>query len=207
MFLFIFDMSSTLERKNPLGLISAFKQAFQSGEKVSLVIKVSRGERHPDEFHRLLNAAKRVGAIVIDQRLAREELNGLIAACDCYISLHRSEGLGLTLAEAMMLSKPTIATAYSGNLDFMDEKNSLLVGYDLVEIQSDAGPYEKGHRWADPSIPEAVNAMRWVFNHPEEARLLGEHARLSTIGCFSPERCGSKMLDRLNQIQSERTRR
>ena len=189
-----------------MGLISAFKQAFQSGEKVSLVIKVSRGASHPEEFHRLQKAAKQVGAIVIDQRLPREELNGLIAACDCYVSLHRSEGLGLTIAEAMMLGKPCIATAYSGNLDFMDENNSLLVGYDLIEIESTAGPYEKGHRWAEPSIPEAANAMRWVFNHPEEARLLGERARLSTIRSFSPEQCGSRMLDRLNQIRSERSR-
>ena len=205
-FLFIFDLNSTLARKNPLGLISAFKQAFQSGEKVSLVIKVSRGASHPVEFHRLQKEAKQVGAIVIDQRLPREELNGLIAACDCYVSLHRSEGLGLTLAEAMMLGKPCIATAYSGNLDFMDENNSLLVGYHLTENETTDGPYEKGHRWAEPSIPEAINAMRWVFNHPEEARLLGERARSSAIRSFSPEQCGSRMLDRLNQIRSERSR-
>ena len=144
---------------------------------------------------------------MIDHRLPREGLNGLIAACDCYVSLHRSEGLGLTLAEAMMLGKPTIATAYSGNLDFMNESNSLLVGHDIIEIDSDNGPYVKGGRWAEPSIPEAANAMRWVFNHPEEARLLGERARLSTVHCFSPERCGSRMLERLNQIRSERSRR
>ena len=204
-FFFIFDLNSTLERKNPLGLITAFKQAFQSGEKASLIIKVSGGASYPVEFHRLQKEAKQVGAIVIDQRLPREEINGLIAACDCYVSLHRSEGLGLTIAEAMMLGKPSIATAYSGNLDFMDENNSLLVGYDLTEIETTAGPYEKGHRWAEPSIPEAANAMRWVFNHPEEARLLGERARLS-VRFFSPQECGSRMLDRLNQIRGERSR-
>jgi len=206
-FLFIFDLNSTLERKNPLGLISAFKQAFQNGEKVSLIIKVSRGDRYPVEFHRLQKAAKKAGVIVIDQRLPRDELNGLIAACDCYVSLHRSEGLGLTLAEAMMLGKPSIATAYSGNLDFMDQTNSLLVSYDLIEIEYDAGHYAKGHRWAEPSIPEAANAMRWVFNNPEEARSLGERGRLSTVRFFSPQECGSRMLDRLNQIRSERGRR
>jgi len=78
---------------------------------------------------------------------------------------------------------------------------------DSEPLEQNAGPYEKGHRWAGPSILEAANAMRWVFNHPEEARLLGERARLSTVRCFSPERCGSKMLDRLNQIRSERGRR
>ena len=206
-FLFIFDLNVTIARKNHLGLISAFKQAFQSGEKVSLIIKVSRGAIYPEDLQRLQKEAKQVGAIVIDQRLPREEIIGLIAACDCYVSLHRCEGLGLTLAEAMMLGKPTIATAYSGNLDFMNESNSLLVGYDLIEIESDSGPYEKGHRWAEPSIPEAANAMRWVFNHPEEARLLGERARLSTVRYFSPQECGRRMLDRLNQIRSERSKR
>jgi len=203
-FLFVFDLNSTIERKNPWGLISAFKLAFQNGEKVSLVIKLSRGANYPKEFQRLQKEAKKVGAVVIDQRLPREELNGLIAACNCYVSLHRSEGLGLTIAEAMMLGKPSIATAYSGNLDFMDENNSLLVGYDLVEIESDAGLYKKGHRWAEPSIREAANAMRWVYNHPEEARLLGERARLTTLRRFSPQESGARMLERLKQIQSER---
>ena len=183
-FLFIFDFRSTLERKNPLGLISAFKQAFQSGEKVSLIIKVSYGASHPEDFHRLQKEAKQVGAIVIDQRLPREEIIGLIAACECYVSLHRSEGLGATLAEAMMLGKPCIATAYSGNLDFMDDNNSLLIDYQLTEIEETVGLYEKGHRWAEPSIPQAANAMRWVFEHPEEARLLGEHGTFFSTSIF-----------------------
>ena len=206
-FLFIFDLSSTLERKNPLGLIAAFRQAFRREENATLILKVIRGALHPEDLDRLNRAAKSAGAIVIDQRLPKEELNGLIAACNCYVSLHRSEGLGLTIAEAMMSGKPSIATAYSGNIDFMDQDNSLLVGYDLVEIKSDAGHYEKGHRWAEPSIPEAAHAMRWVFDHPEEARLLGKRARLSAARRFSPQLCGSRMLDRLNQIRSERGRR
>jgi GT2 family glycosyltransferase/glycosyltransferase involved in cell wall biosynthesis len=204
-FLFIFDMNSTLARKNPLGLMAAFKQAFQRGERVSLILKTSGGTSFPEDFHQVEREAKTVGAIIIDKRLPGDELNGLIAASDCYVSLHRSEGLGLTLAEAMMLGKPTIATGYSGNLDFMDESNSLLVGYHLTEIEATAGPYEKGHRWAEPSISEAAKAMRWVFDHPEEARLLGERARLSAMRSFSPRECGSRMLDRLNQIRSERS--
>jgi glycosyltransferase involved in cell wall biosynthesis len=173
-------------------------------EKVSLVFKVSYGASHPEEFHRLQKQAKQVGAVVIDQRFAQEELFGLITACDCYVSLHRSEGLGLTLAEAMMLGKPCIATKYSGNLDFMDENNSLLIDYQLIEIEETVGSYEKGHRWAEPSIPQAANAMRWVFDHPDEARLLGERARLSALQSFSPEQCGRRMLDRLKQIRCER---
>ena len=140
MFLFIFDLSSTLERKNPLGLIAAFRQAFVARRTQHYPQSHPRCTPPRGTFIGSKEQAKSAGAIVIDQRLPKEELNGLIAACNCYVSLHRSEGLGLTIAEAMMLGKPTIATAYSGNLDFMDEDNSLLVGYDLVEIESDAGP-------------------------------------------------------------------
>ncbi len=206
-FLFIFDLNSSLERKNPLGLISAFKRAFCRGEEVTLIIKVSRGGHFPEDFERLKKRAKDAGAIIIDKWLAREELNGLIAACDCYVSLHRTEGLGLTIAEAMMLGKPTIATAYSGNLDFMDGSNSLLVGYDLIEIGECFRHFQKGHRWADPSISEAAHAMRRVFNHPEEARSLGENARRSTVHHFSPERCGMRMLERLIEIRRARSGR
>jgi glycosyltransferase involved in cell wall biosynthesis len=204
-FLFIFDLTSVFERKNPLGLIAAFEQAFCLDEKVKLIIKPSRGDRRLVDYERFKKRAKDVGAIIVDQRLPREELNGLIEACDCYVSLHRSEGLGLTLAEAMMLGKPTIATAYSGNLDFMDESNSLLVGYDLIELERDFFPYEKGHRWADPSIPEAVRAMRWVFENPTDARSLGERARLSSVRYFSPGQCGRRMLERLDQISRARS--
>ena len=79
-----------------------------------------------------------------------------------------------------------------------------MVGYDFIEIKSHARPYEKRDFWDERSIPEPANMTRWVFNHPEEARLLGERAHLSTICCFSPERCGSKMLDLLNQIRGDR---
>ena len=72
-----------------------------------------------------------------------------------------------------MLSKPSIATAYSGNLDFMDENNSLLVGYYLTEIETTAGPYEKGHRWAEPSIPEAANAKMPGFQSSRGSTFVG----------------------------------
>ena len=136
-FLFIFDLSSTLERKNPLGLIAAFRHAFRRQENATLILKVHPRRTPPRGPLSAQKSSEEGGAIVIDQSLPRGELNGLIAACHCYVSLHRSEGLGLTIAEAMMLGKPSIATAYSGNLDFMDEDNSLLVGYDLVEVESD----------------------------------------------------------------------
>ena len=129
LFLFIFDAGSVAERKNPLGLITAFRRAFRSDDKATLVIKARNLRSHPEEASRLRAAARQAGAIILDQTLHRGELNGLIQACDCYVSLHRSEGFGLTMAEAMLLGKPVIATGYSGNLDFMDRGNSLLIGY------------------------------------------------------------------------------
>jgi len=152
------------------------------------------------------NARLVQGLVVVREDQGDHQANELTRRAIATSRSIRSEGLGLALAEAMMLSKPSIATAYSGNLDFMDESNSLLVGYDLTEIETTAGPYEKGNRWAEPSIPEAANAMRWVFNHPEEARLLGERARLTTNHYFSPQLCGSRMLDRLNQVRGERSK-
>src|SRR4051794_24266167 len=125
----MFHMASIFERKNPLGVIAAFKEAFRSGDKAALVIKVSQGHSNPDGMARLRRAADEVGAIIIDQDLPHDNVYGLLDACDCYVSLHRGEGLGLPLAEAMLLGKPVIATAYSGNLDFMDPSNSLLVGH------------------------------------------------------------------------------
>jgi glycosyltransferase involved in cell wall biosynthesis len=206
-FLFMFDMYSTLERKNPLGVIAAFKEAFRRDDKAALVIKVSRSRSNPDGMARLRRAADEVGAIIIDQLLPRAEVNGLLNACDCYVSLHRSEGLGLPLAEAMLLGKPVIATAYSGNLDFMDASNSLLVGHKLVEIEEDvylSSVYRKGYYWAEPSIAEAARAMRWVFENRDAACELGERARITAGDYFSPEAAGRRMAQRLAQIRQER---
>ena len=143
LFLFIFNANSHIERKNPLGLITAFRRAFRSDDKTTLVIKATNLRMHPEEASRLRAAARRAGTIILDQTLPRGELNGLIQACDCYVSLHRSEGFGLTMAEAMLLGKPVIATAYSANLEFMDRGNSLLVGYELVPVGRQIGPYSK----------------------------------------------------------------
>ena len=120
LFLFVFDFFSVLERKNPLGLIDAFARAFRAGEGPTLVIKTINGDRKLHDLEKLRAAAEgRQDILVIDDYYSAEEKNSLLGLCDCYVSLHRSEGLGLTMAEAMGLEKPVIATGYSGNLDFM----------------------------------------------------------------------------------------
>ena len=90
--------------------------------------------------------------------LPRDEIDALVQLCDCYVSLHRSEGFGLTMGEAMSHGKPVIATGYSGNMDFMTAANSLIVRHRLIELDRDHGPYRRGMEWADPDLAHAVRA-------------------------------------------------
>ncbi len=106
-----------------------------------------------------------------------EDKDALMAACDCYVSLHRSEGLGLTLAEAMGLGKPVIATGYSGNLMFMDEDTSYLVRHDPGVVPAGCEPYPPGIEWAEPDLDHAAQLMRLVFERPLEAEAVGRRAR------------------------------
>jgi len=205
LFLFVFDANSVTERKNPLGLITAFRRAFRSDGKATLVIKAGNLRRCAEEDSRIRAAARQAGAIILDQTLPRGELNGLIQACDCYVSLHRSEGFGLTMAEAMLLGKPVIGTAYSANLEFMDRGNSLLIGYELVPVGRQIGPYSKDLLWAEPSVVEAAEAMRWIHEHADEARALGERARISAEETLSLQAAGKKFARRLEEIKMNKT--
>jgi glycosyltransferase involved in cell wall biosynthesis len=204
LFLFLFDMSSVMERKNPLGLIEAYRRAFRPDDRVTLAIKVIRGDSDPESLSRLRTAAHAAGVLVIDRVLSRSECNALMNTCDCYVSLHRSEGFGLTLAEAMLLGKPVIATGYSGNLDFMAPTSSLLVGYQRLALDRDWGPYRRGWLWADPSIDEAAEHLRRVYGHPDEARALGARGRTEAARLLSLEAAGQRMLRRLSTRPGER---
>ncbi|MGE3804341.1 MAG: glycosyltransferase [Gemmataceae bacterium] len=206
MFLFMLDVNSIMERKNPLGLIAAFRRAFCRDDRVVLVIKVSRGQNNPRGLARLQEAARAIDAILIDSTLSRAEANGLIQACACYVSLHRAEGLGLTMAEAMLLGKPVIATGYSGNLDFMSHDNSLLVDYRLVPLQQDVPPYRKDYLWAEPATEMAAHWLRWVYENQDEARALGARAQAHAQKELALERAGRRMAQRLEVIAHTRGR-
>ena len=176
-FLFTFDMNSTMERKNPLGLIAAFQRAFAPHEPVDLVVKVSRGEADPVAFARLRDACADAAVILLNETMPRAEVLALFAACDCYASLHRAEGFGLGIAEAMLLGKPVIATYYSGNRDFTTPETSYLVRARRVTCETATGPYPAGAVWADPDLDHAAELLRRVFEHPDEARAVAERGR------------------------------
>ncbi|HBI46256.1 MAG TPA: hypothetical protein DDY78_25890 [Planctomycetales bacterium] len=200
LFLFLFDMNSVMERKNPLATVAAFRQAFGGSRDVQLAIKVSRGQADPESFARLQQACDEAGCVLIDRVLSREESYGLLNLCDAYVSLHRSEGFGLTMAEAMFFGKPVIATGYSGNLDFMSADNSILIPYEMTPLQQDYAVYRQGSLWADPSVPAAAKAMRRLVEQPLVAQSLGERARRDVAETLSLEAYGRRMRKRLSEL-------
>jgi glycosyltransferase involved in cell wall biosynthesis len=201
-FLFMFDMCSQMVRKNPLAVIDAFRRAFGRHEKATLVIKVSRGRSHPQEFAQLEEAARAAGVILVDEVLSRARAYGFIDMCDCFVSLHRAEGFGLCLAEAMLMGKPAIATNYSGNMAFMHPGNSLLVDYDLIDIASDNPIYPAGNHWAEPSVAHAAAHMRYCFDHRAEALALGARGRDEAKQKLSLKAAGLRMAEQLANVSA-----
>ena len=179
--LFSFDFNSFVVRKNAEGAIAAFRRAFADGRRdVRLVIKTTNGERFPEALRRLIDIAAGDDRIEVrDGFLDRRGMWALQACCDCYVSLHRSEGLGLGMAECMLLGKPVVATAYSGNLAFMDADNSCLVGYSLIPVEEGEYPAWQGQHWAEPDIDQAAAYLARLADDPVYARQIGENAKAS----------------------------
>jgi glycosyltransferase involved in cell wall biosynthesis len=201
LFLFAFDYLSTVQRKNPVGLIEAFKRAFAPGEGPQLLIKTINGPLRPLSEEEVLWAADgREDVHLIDRSLTGEELNGLMAACDCYVSLHRAEGFGLTLAEAMAIGKPTIATRYSGNVDFMDDANSYLVDYEIGRVGPECEIYPPEGEWAEPSVEHAAELMRRVYEDRDEAARRGRRAAGDIERTLSRAATGAAMRARLQEL-------
>jgi glycosyltransferase involved in cell wall biosynthesis len=193
LFLFYFDPSSFVERKNPFAVIEAFRQAFgtRGGREVGLVIKTLYAGPHAGALKKLKAAAaadKRIH--LIEKTMSRAEVSGLIGACDAFVSLHRSEGFGFGLAEAMLLGKPAIGTDYSGNTDFLKPATGYPVPYDLVPVGAGEYPDHEGQMWAEPDIGAAARAMASIVHDPAaaEARALAgqdfikTHHSLSAVG-------------------------
>ena len=204
-FLFTFDFGSVMKRKNPDGAIEAFKKAFAPNEGPQLIIKSINGDTRPREFEQLMWARDgRNDIVLLDKYLDNDENAALISLSDCYVSLHRSEGLGLTMAEAMLLKKPVIATGYSGNLDFMNTENSYLVPWKYTLVGSGADAYPRNAKWAEPDLNEAARLMRYVYENQDAAREVGERARTSIEMNFSTKVTGERMHKRLKELRGNK---
>jgi glycosyltransferase involved in cell wall biosynthesis len=212
-FLFFFDMRSYIQRKNPFGLIAAFEKlcSIRPNKDFRLVIKLSRGEeakKRSDDLQRFISLIEtsrwKDRIIIIDKVLTDNEIKNLVRCADCFVSLHRSEGYGRGLAEAMFLSKPVIATGYSGNLDFMNDENSILIGYKLIDVGEGDYPHSNGQVWAEPNIEEAAEWMAKLVDDPEFGRKLGEKASRHIRTHFGLRASGLRYMERLRRIFEEK---
>jgi glycosyltransferase involved in cell wall biosynthesis len=200
-FLSVFDMRSCFDRKNPLAVLRAFRDAFGKREDCELIVKVNHADAFPERLRCLREQAAEHSARLMEETFRHEDVAALIAASDCVVSLHRSEGFGLVLGEAMLMGKPVIATAYSGNLDFTTPSTAFLVSYQKRRVGPGNAPYPEDCLWADPCAKDAARQMYTVY---ENAELRAERAKAGRDLIkreFSPAAVGAAMEARLRLVQ------
>lgn len=185
-----FDLSSRWERKNPLGAIAAFERAFPDLAQAQLVLKVSGAGQHADQLERLRALTARMPNVrIIDGELPAADLAALIRCCDVLLSLHRSEGLGLFIAEAMWLGTPVVATGWSGVLDMLDDDNSMLLRFKMAPVRpSDYPSVMPGAQWAEPDVGHAAKCLRQLASNADLRTRLRTKARQTAERQFSLER-------------------
>ncbi|WP_309110076.1 FkbM family methyltransferase [Saccharothrix sp.] len=205
-FLFAFDFLSIGERKNPWGVLEAFQRAFPGRDDVRLVIKAINGNKRPDVAERLrVRAMEDPRVELVEKYLTVQELNDLYASSMAYVSLHRSEGFGLTVAEAMARAMPVISTDYSSTAEFVDATTGWPIPYELVPVGKGNDPYEATSLWADPDLDAAARAMREVADDPAEADRRGRAAREHILRTRSMANCAEWMREQLKLAYDKRT--
>lgn len=206
LFLMMYDRTSMTERKNPEAVIQAYKKAFTAQDKAGLVIKINNCT---DEE---INALKKdlenyPNVYFISQVMDRSHVNSLIRCVDAVVSLHRAEGFGLVLAEAMMLGTPTIATNWSSNTEFMTKDTACLVDCQLVELKRDLGLFKKGNRWADPDAEQAAAYMRHLYESPSWGQEMACRAKEYIEDKLSMKRIAEMIEERIGEIYEEQENR
>jgi glycosyltransferase involved in cell wall biosynthesis len=203
-FIFSFDYYSGTARKNPLGVAQAFGYAFPDPEmKVGLLIKSTGPEElDPTVSQQLKNLStidKRI--TILDRSVGRDEMLALIYDCDCYVSLHRAEGFGLGMAQALALGKPVIATDYSGNRDFLTERTGFPVQFSLRKLMPGEYPMGEGQSWAEPDLEVAIRYMRTVFANREEPERRSSRGKQLIEESYSAQTVAKTTMDRLCEIR------
>ncbi len=170
-FLYVFDAASYLSRKNPQAAVQCFQKAFQSDENVCLILKVSNAESSAEfaELERKCLSDKRIH--VKRQSLKPEQIVKMINQCSCYLSLHRSEGFGRTIAQASLLAKPVIATNWSGSTDILPDNCRLNVAYTLIAVKEGEYPGFEQQHWAEPDEAVAIEKMKEIYFATDALRL------------------------------------
>ena len=202
---FACDLWSTLGRKNPEGVISVFQEAFPKmgstatkPHEARLLLKLSSTDQFPELTNRLMEKIQGDSRIVvITDHLSAEEMVNLWSSVDILIHLHRSEGFGLLMAEAMAAGIPVIATGYSGNLDYMRPGSAVLIPYQFTAINKTEGDYRPGWRWAEPDLEQAAKQLHHLATNESLRIHLGEQGYLSVKDHLSPARLARQVKQRL----------
>jgi glycosyltransferase involved in cell wall biosynthesis len=207
LFLFAFDARSVPERKNPRGLLAAFARAVRDcSAPLHLLIKVNHGREAPDVVADLTAAAAGLPVTISTATVSRGAVDSLLAGCDAFVSVHRSEGLGLPLIEAMQLGRPVVATGYGGCCDFLDQTTGWVVDHSLVPLRQAHGPYPAGAVWAEPDLGHAAEMMVRVVAEPEGRTRKIEAARRRVHEIYAPSAAGERIRRELDRILASRRR-
>jgi glycosyltransferase involved in cell wall biosynthesis len=200
-FLFSFDCRSYVARKNPQAVVTSFRRlmAARPWAQVCLVMKLHGRESAPEDVREFLDGLDdlRRHVVVLTETMQENEVYNLIRCSDAFVSLHRSEGYGLSLAEAMYLARPVIATGYSGNVDFMCSDNARLVDYTVIDVPPGAYPHAEGQQWADPDLDSATAHMIALVDDPAGARDLGRRGSASIRQALSYRALGLRYAKQL----------
>jgi glycosyltransferase involved in cell wall biosynthesis len=200
-FLFSFDMSSFYHRKNPEAVIAAFLAGYTGKSDVFLVLKVNNGHTNQKGVRQLRELSRNhQNVLIIDEIMSRDRYLALVKCCDCYVSLHRSEGFGRGPAEAMLLGLPTIVTGFSGNLEYADSSCASLVDYQEVEVQEGQYPFHAGNTWAEINLDSATAAMRKIVDDFDYRKMLGRVGQRRIQEVLSPAATGSRYIERLSAV-------
>jgi glycosyltransferase involved in cell wall biosynthesis len=203
LFLFLYDLHSYSERKNPRAVLAAFRESGLANQGAALVIKVHGTQGNEADLAALQSAiADLPGTTLLTESLSRTDVYALEAACDCFVSLHRAEGFGLAVAECMYLGKPVIATDWSATAEYLTAENGCPVPAKLVTLERSHGPYSKGQTWAEPDIAQAAAWMRRLHADRALADRLGAAAKATIEEKFSPQAIGARYRRRLEAIAS-----
>lgn len=199
LFLVMYDSNSTIERKNPTGAIRAFRKAFKNTPDVGIVIKINNAkQRDMEHLRHMLKGCQNV--YYITNTLTKIEVNSLIRQADVFVSLHRAEGFGLVMAEAMIVGTPVIATNWSSNTEFMNSDVACMVNCDFVSLEKDSPPYKKGSVWAEPDVDMAARYMRKLYLEPEYHEHLRKKAQKYILEKLSMENAVSRLEKRVGEI-------
>lgn len=200
LYLMMYDQSSCMERKNPIGVLNAFKMAFEKeNENVGLVIKINNPTPESrKQIRSVLDGYTNV--YLIEETLNRDEVNSLTKCVDVVVSLHRAEGFGLVLAEAMLLGTPTVATNWSSNTEFMNENVACMVDYELITIEKDMPPFKAGNRWADANLDQAAGYMKKLYEDKEYYEMIRKNAKEYAEEKLGMDQAAGRMRERLKEI-------